>query len=225
MQIVFSDSAVSSPGIWLTSVPPRQLAMFGAPSGSRGNTSVVLISNPQFDEEKDQLSVEVEGLTVLNVGTTNRTLVVDTAAGNPTSALGSGEAQGEGDREYRSLVDVHLKGEAREVAHELLTKVREDSPGDLKRGERNNFSNTPDNFWYVIVQPRTQALSITVRGEPEKFGPSSLGLVADRPGYTRFQLRSFENLDEALDIIRRSRRKPTRLAFLQGRGSFSSRGP
>jgi hypothetical protein len=207
MQIMFDNSLLSSPGVWLTSVPPHELNMLGAPTVSRGNTSVLLVKGPSFDEEKEQLTVLAEGLTLLNLGTTNRTLVVDAELQDLASALeASGRTQGPGDREYRSLVDVHLKGEAREVAHELLTKIRETRPGDLKRGERNNFSNTPDNFWYVIVQPRTQCLSITVRGEPDRFGPSSLQLVTDRPGYTRFQLRSSSDLEEALRIIHGAKR-------------------
>ena len=125
-------------------------------------------------------------------------------------ALGEGldalAAQGLGDKDFRYLVDVHLKGEAREAAHTLLSKVREASPGDLKRGERNNFSNTPDNFWYVIVQPRVQALSVTIRGEVENFLPSTLTLVTDRPGYTRFQLRGLDELEEALRVINSSTR-------------------
>jgi hypothetical protein len=179
--------------------------MLGAPSLSRGSTSILLVQSPAFDEENERLTAVADGLTLLNLGTTNRTIVVD-AKLHDAGATGAGtSSEAPGDREYRTLVDMHLKGEAREVAHDILTKIREIGPGDLKRGERNNFSNTPNNFWYVIVQPRTQCLSITVRGEPETFGASSLQLVTDRPGYTRFQLRSSADLDEALRIVHASR--------------------
>jgi len=207
MQIVFESAASSSPGIWLTHVPPHELRMLGAPSLSRGNTSILLVQTPAFDEENERLTVLAEGLTLLNLGTTNRTLVVDAKLQDASALVAGPSSEAPGDREYRTLVDMHLKGEAREVAHEILTKIREASPGDLKRGERNNFSNSPSNFWYVIVQPRTQCLSITVRGEPETFGTSSLQLVTDRPGFTRFQLRSSVDLDEALRIIHASRQK------------------
>jgi hypothetical protein len=94
-----------------------------------------------------------------------------------------------------------LRGEAQEVAVDLLRELRRRSAGDLKRGLKNNFSNTLDNFWYVIVQPREQALSITVRGKPEMFRPSPLELRVDRPGYTRFKLQTVDQLPEALRII------------------------
>lgn len=191
--------------------------MFGTANGAIGKTSVLLVTNPQFDGDKDQLSVEAERVLLLNVGNTPRTLVID-ADGGDTSAAGvdSLATQGPGDREFRYLVDAHLRGEAREAAHAILTQVRAISPGDFKRGERNNFSNTPDNYWYVIVQPRMQALSITVRGDVEKFQPSTLALVTDRPGFTRFQLRSLDEVEEALKLVKGSTRK-SRLAFLEGR--------
>ena len=207
MQVIFPDSLSASRGLWLTKVPPHQLSMFGPPNASRGKTSVLLVTEPQFDEEKDQLAVDAGRVLVLNVGSSSRTLVIDADGGElQGESVADLTNEGPGDREFRDLVDVHLKGEAHEAAHAILTKVRATSSGDLKRGGRNNFSNTPDNFWYVIVQPRTQSLSITVRGEPEKFQPSTLTVVEDRPGFTRFQLRSLDELEEAQRLIKASRR-------------------
>ena len=89
----------------------------------------------------------------------------------------------------------------------ILREVRHRNPGDLSRGKRHNFSNTPDNFWYVIVQPTSQSLSITVRGKPDQFRPTSLEVKDDRPGYTRFKLRDPAEIDAALAIIGASKRK------------------
>ena len=58
--------------------------------------------------------------------------------------------------------------------------MRAQDAGDLKRGGRNNFSNTPDNYWYVIVQPRVQSLSVTVRGPLNRFGTSTLDLKLEQ---------------------------------------------
>jgi len=207
MQVVFENSLSASQGIWVTEVPPHQLKMFGAPNLSQGTSSILLVTKPDYDEENERLMVEATSVLVMNVGTTNRTLLIDANGGASYGDSASGSsAGGPGDQDYRSLVDVHLKGEVRDVGHAILTKVREMSPGDLKRGGRNNFSNTPDNFWYVIVQPRTQSLSITVRGEPSDYLPSPLALVPDRPGYTRFQVRSIDEVAEATRIISASPR-------------------
>lgn len=211
MQIIFPDSHEASPGLWITKVAPQQLTMLGIPSVPKCRSSVLMVIKPRFDEEKAELIVEASQVILLNLGMTARTVVIDADGGE---ALGDGAdglaAQGPGDKDFRYLVDVLLKGEAREAAQDLLTKVRRASPGDLKRGERNNFSNTPDNFWYVIVQPRTQALSVTVRGDVEKFQPSALNLVMDRPGFTRFQVRSLDEVEEALRLIESSTRRLSR---------------
>ena len=114
---------------------------------------------------------------------------------------------GPGDREFLRLVEHELRGPAREAAETILRQVRSRYPGDLERGQRLNFKNSPDNFWYVIVQPRAQGLSITVRGAPHRFAPSSIEVKDDRPGYTRFALRHPKEVEEALRIIERSKRK------------------
>jgi hypothetical protein len=108
------------------------------------------------------------------------------------------------------LVESELNGEVQETAIDLLREVRKVWPGDLKRGERNNFSNTPDNFWYVIVQPRAKALSVTIRGAPERFESKTLELKVDRPGYTRFSIKRPEEIPEALRLIGESKRKSIR---------------
>lgn len=100
-----------------------------------------------------------------------------------------------------------LTGDAMKTAELLLRGVRAGSSGDLKRGKRLNFSNVPDNFWYVIVRPRVQGLSITARGMPERFGASKLELKIDRPGYTRFQVTKPGDVQEALRIIGLSKRR------------------
>ncbi len=71
---------------------------------------------------------------------------------------------------------------------QLLSGVRQKSPGDLKRGKSRNFSETPDNFWYVIVQPRIDELSITVHGAVDHFEPVARLEIKDDRGNTRFKV-------------------------------------
>src|SRR5262249_46778144 len=150
---------------------------------------------------------------VLNLGTSSDTVVIaasDNAAdvtpeGAPASSKRPmAQAYGTGDQEFLSLVERRLSGPPEQAAKQLLERIREEEAGDLQRGKRLNFKNTPDNFWYVVVQPTVQALSVTVRGEPSGFLPSSLALKSDRPGYTRFKVDRPGQVDEALRIIWKS---------------------
>jgi hypothetical protein len=149
------------------------------------------------------------GDTVANLGTSARTIVVNADAMDEGTNVTNGQADhlGPGDREFLRLVEAALAGEAREAAGKLLQAVRAQDAGDLKRGGRNNFSNTPDNYWYVIAQPLVQSLSVTVRGPLNRFGTSTLDLKLDRPGYTRFGLRELSELPEALRIIGLAKRR------------------
>jgi hypothetical protein len=212
MKMVFEHTVAGLNGSWLTLVPPHQVAMLGEPRFTRGSTSVLLASSPEFDSTSRHLSVDADWVVVLNLGTTPRTFVIDTVIGSEALAEGEGgsaqsDQLGPGDREFLSLVERELQGEAQEAAVDLIRAVRRKWPGDLKRGERNNFSNSPDNFWYVIVQPRVQALSITLRGAPDRFKSTTLELKVDRPGYTRFSLKNPDRVDEAIRLIEQSKRR------------------
>lgn len=213
MKFLLDDVVAGLNGCWLALVPPHQLAKLSQPLMTRGTTSVLLVSSPIFDHDHRQLRIDADDVSLLNLGTTPRTFVVDTVMSAETlvrseAASEEPEAQfGPGDREFLDLVERELRGEAKKAAEDLIREIRRRWPGDLKRGERNNFSNTPDNFWYVIVQPRTQALSITVRGAPNRFQSELLKLKADRPGYTRFVVLGPREIPEALRLIEQSKRK------------------
>ncbi len=212
MKVLLDDVVAGPDGCWLASVPPHQLAKLNAPLTTRGIASV-LLAEALFDPNKKQLSLDAESVVVLNLGTTTRTFVIDSALHPDAGQASSNESEaslielGRGDREFLGLVERELRGEAQEAAVDLLREVRQRWPGDLHRGERNNFSNTPDNFWYAIVQPRVQALSITIRGAPNRFHSESLELRVDRPGYTRFTVRSPDDVPEALRLIGQSKRR------------------
>jgi hypothetical protein len=158
--------------------------------------------------------IETDNLSVLSIGTSPSIVVVDTVVSaealNCSEKLGS-ENYGPGDREFLALAEGELQGDAQETAVDLIREIRKKWPGDLKRGERNNFSNTPDNFWYVIVQPRVQGLSITIRGAVDRFSSNVLDLRTDRPGYTRFSLKRPDDLQEALRLIGESKQKTRRV--------------
>lgn len=196
--------------VWSGSAPPHLLTMLGQAKVTGGTRSVLLVEGPRFDEAEKSLRFDASKATVLNLGTTDDIIILGS---EPSSKVGEVRLQpsmatyGPGDQDFLRLVRSELTGKAKEAAEQILREVRSRHPGDLERGQRLNFKNTPDNFWYVIVQPRVQSLSITVRGIPERFLPSSLEVKVDRPGYSRFTLKAPEQIQEALRIIEGSRRK------------------
>jgi hypothetical protein len=198
-------------GVWSGSTPPHALQMLGQPKLTKGEISVLGVEGPLFDERNSSVRFDASKATVLSLGSSDRLVVIEQNAAEADlgKPLGNVEAasSGPGDRQFLQIAKSALTGNSLKAAQKLLEGVRSTNPGDLKKGKRLNFSNTPDNFWYVIVQPRAQSVSITVRGLPEHFQPSTLELKVDRPGYTRFSLRKTDDVGEALRIIGLSKRR------------------
>ncbi len=215
MKMLFDDANLKGDGVWLVTIPPHQVLMLGQPKATLGMRSVLLVENPAFNPSAATLQVDIDSIQVLNQGTTAKAVVVESKpvktevemVATPVQPQDAPHQCGPGDREFLHLVERELRGPVREAAEAILRTVRARYPGDLQRGLRLNFKNTPDNFWYVIVQPRAQGLSITVRGSPARFLPSTLELKDDRPGYTRFTLKHPSEVMEAFRVIERSKRR------------------
>tara|TARA_R110002110_G_scaffold17527_12_gene74883 strand:+ start:224035 stop:224385 length:351 start_codon:yes stop_codon:yes gene_type:complete len=114
---------------------------------------------------------------------------------------------GPGDQEFLSLVKELLEPPMAKAAEALLRGVRQRYTGDFKRGKSRNFSDTPDNFWYVIIQPQIQQLSVTVRGTVDHFEPVAKLPIKDDRGNTLFKLTSESEVPAALKIIFHAKKK------------------
>lgn len=213
VQITATDASEIDPGIWSFEMPPHQVRHFGQTNHALGASSVVVLADCEYDPERQQLHFAIEDVTPINVGTTSRVIgIAADIVGNGTreaALLHSPEPGrlGHGDREFLRLARAELSERMAQTAESLLLSIRQRSAGDLKRGQARNFSETPDNFWYVIIQNRIDQLSITVRGPVSHFaGVSSLEVKDDR-GNSRFKVRTEADLPEALKLIFHALRK------------------
>ncbi len=207
-----SGATEIAPGMWSFEMPPHQVRLFGDTHHSLGAQSVLLLARTQFDPKTKQLQFEFDGATPINIGTTSK--VIGLAIQAPvsesltTATSGSIEASlGPGDREFMQLARRELSAGTAKAAEALLLGVRARSAGNLKRGQSRNFSETPDNFWYAIVQPRVDEISITVRGSTDHFSSISKLEIKDDRGNTRFKVRSEDDVSPALDLIFHALRK------------------
>ena len=199
-----------SDGVWLLEMPPHQVRHFGRPSSAAGPRSVLLLNECEFDADRRQLTFKIDEAVALNVGTTSRAIGIDAQIAEvpaQASRTDGAVAAGPGDRAFLQLVRAELSKEMAETAEKILSGVRAKSPGDLKRGQSRNFSETPDNFWYVIVQPRISELSVTVRGPVEHFQRMAGLEIKDDRGNTRFKVRGMEDVPAALNLIFHAIRK------------------
>jgi len=216
LRMVIDDARRVAPGVWNLRLMPAEIQRLGVTRSSYGARSVLLVESPTYDELSREFQFDGSKVRVLNLGTSSDTVVIaasDSASDVPsdgapvTSKPKVARTYGAGDQEFLTLIERRLRGPPEQAAKQLLQRIRDEEAGDLQRGKRLNFKNTPDNFWYVVVQPTVQALSVTVRGEPSGFLPSRLTLKSDRPGYTRFKVDRPDQVDDALQIIWKSRRR------------------
>ena len=208
--VTATNPKVLGNNLWEIEIAPQKVRQFGDTQMAHGPRSVILLSQFNYSEERDELSFDLDAILPINIGTTNKVIAVGST--NQKRSLdqletASEPSLGSGDREFIQLCEEQLTSEMAETAQLLLIEVRRLYSGDLKRGQRKNFSETPDNFWYVIVQNRIDQLSITVRGSVEHFaGVSSLEIKDDR-GNTVFKVEKRSDIAEALKLIFHAIRK------------------
>lgn len=198
-------------GIFAFSMPPHRVRSFGTSAPASGPRSVLLIGGCQYDEARKRLEFDLEETTALNVGTSTQVIAISTSVGfaapEATDEQKALQRHGPGDQQFLRMARAELSSDVASAAEMVLSGVREKSPGDLKKGQSRNFSETPDNFWYVIIQPRINQLSLTVRGPVNLFeGVTHLEVKDDR-GNTRFKVCSIDDVPAALALIGRAVRK------------------
>ena len=205
LELSIPDVKEIAPGIWEASVGPRDMQAFGGNGTSTGQVSVVLLQQPyKFARDEFVLRFPLDAARALNIGNTARTIVIAAAPqGEQVAKLSAAVPAplGPGDSAFlKSLAQ--LPPELEEAGSQLLEKVRAQCAGSLRGlpGGRR-FQETPDNFWFVTVQPRDRSLSIVVRGMPVRLSPTRLKVVEDRRPYSRFKLNHRSDVDEAASII------------------------
>jgi hypothetical protein len=207
--------------VWRTNVLPSELRLLGRPNTTLGEVTVVYLSQADFSEAEKSVSFELANAHVLNVGSSDRTLIIaqgdqhevtrgrsDTVPSSHSDGLALLPARDHsGDDDFRSQLpkEIHALGEG------LLNEVRRRFGGRLLFYPLSGkYVESPDNFWTIKVQPRDKSLRITVRGRPEQFNvPDSIELKADMTGYSSFKVRTLDQLGAALSLITQARKKGT----------------
>jgi hypothetical protein len=108
-----------------------------------------------------------------------------------------------GDQRFLALSRKLLPLALAEAGEHLLTRIRQRFPGALKQMKREGgrfFVEAPDNFWTVTIRPLVESYELTIRGRPESY-KTWLPLSRAMGSYSRFQIRSIAEAEEALRLI------------------------
>lgn len=212
LKVTVEQAQEISKGVWSFSLPPHQVRMFGKCDNALGWRSVILLKEAAFNPATGDLAFGVEDATALNIGSSIDTVAVlskqiGEQLEEASPAATEKATMSRGDRDFLDLCRIELPDHMQRTASALLAGVRSRAPGELKRGLSRNFSETPDNFWYVIIQPRVEQLSITVRGPVNLFAGVTHLQVKDDRGNSLFKVSGEQDVDAALNLIFRAKRK------------------
>jgi len=203
-----------SEGLWSFEMPPHQVRHFGGAPSSIGARSVMIFTNHEFDPQAGELHFDADEVSAINIGT--EPIVIGLAAKvkaakeeleRSAQSFEKERLLGPGDKEFLRMAKKEMSVPMQRAATTLLNGVRAKSSGDMKKGKSRNFSDTPDNFWYVIFQPRIDQLSITVRGSIDHFEPVAKLPIKDDRGNTLFKVTCEEDVPAALQMIFHAKRK------------------
>lgn len=244
MKLILEGAIASTTSVWLLQMKPQELQLLGPPKHQGGKRNLLLSSNTSFDSDKNRLELDATGITVINVGASTETIVVD--IGSPlsqeetdigslephvqgsqtpsTQTMSSTAAFGPGDRALITMIKAESP-QLSDVVETLLQKIRQEFPGDLRECKRRLFVEEHYNFWAIQVQPRVGNLMIFIKGNKDRFSPSRFELKHARSKYTRFYIDRIEEVQPALDLIKHAANMDEYPRKLETRLRTSRRSP
>lgn len=205
-------AALLSDGVWSAPLSQSEVQMFTrGRSAGMGQVSVLGVIEPEFDEPTCTLSIDSRQVHVLNIGKSDRTLIVDLGkspsaipedqTNAPTPQPSETSSAGRGDAMFVVSCHHHLAPDLVSMVEQLLAEVRSRYPGELHEGLARKWVNHPENFMALTIQNRDQSFAIHVKGEPEDFSAPTLEIKPDRGSYSRFKLKRQEQLNDAISVI------------------------
>lgn len=205
MGVQMTITGVSRPeaGIWETRSSAADLQTFGSPLSSRGYSSILLVHDAEYDDTHRTLAFAPHSACLLNIGNTSRLFVVD-GGYQPETAAGK-QRLPDGDQKFLKYLEQVPTLKA--AGEQILRRIREVCPGDLKYTSGRLFKETPDNFWAIEVQPRVRTLNISVRGNSNWFGKQGISIPDGWQGYSRFKVHGNADVEKAVSVILAAKRK------------------
>lgn len=208
MRVTIEKVMPGAKGLWTSSIEPQRLLKLGNPIRQWGRLSIVMVSQPSF--ENQSLQFDLDSAVLLNLGNSTEAIFVDSRESD-TAAAKQAVTQNENTKSAGDLRFIKELGSLTEslkkLGEQLLVEIRKEFSGELVYHEKSGkYVESPDNFWVVRIQPRAQSLRIIVYGSPRKHGAkSTIDLKDDMTGYSNFVIARQSQLRDAIDVIRKAK--------------------
>ncbi|OGW58093.1 MAG: hypothetical protein A2Z09_06370 [Nitrospirae bacterium RBG_16_43_8] len=197
--------------VWRAELNPSEVRRLGNTQSNWGHLSVLIVNNPTFLSERAQLEFELSGIKVLNVGNASDVIIISTSDEESKAELLTNEIC-EPQITIDANGDIRFLKELKElspfmgrIGGILIQKIRREFHGSLKYHEKSRmYVESPVNFWAVRVQPRDKSLLISIYGSPPDYTKvkETINVKRGRTGYSTFKIKTIEEIDTAIGIIR-----------------------
>jgi hypothetical protein len=203
MKVTIDTVETKNEGFWTSRIDPQRLLKLSNPVRQGGQINIVLVTCPFHDKQKHNLQFDLDSVVLLNLGNTFETVFIDS---REEQRLKGQALTSSGDSLFLKELG-RLEPEKIAIGKRLLTDIRKEFPGELIYHQKSGkFVESPDNFWVIRIQPRVQTLRITVYGKPYEYGETeTINLKPDMGSYSSFILKNGNQIDEALEVIRKAK--------------------
>ena len=152
----------------------------------------------------EELLLDPRDIIFLNSGASSKALLIFGEKGE-NSHVQKKSSNYLGNDELFSKEMLQISKPLQDLGNDLVNRIRKIFPGYFIKSKNGRYVNQPDNFWTIKIQPNDQSFAITVRGKSFEFGHiDEIEILEDRPGFSRFKIKDFRQLESAIKIISKS---------------------
>src|SRR3984957_20512330 len=77
MRLFFEGATAPTASVWLLRMKYQELQLLGPPKHQGGKRNLLLVRDASIDDEKSSLEIDATAITVINIGASAETIVVD----------------------------------------------------------------------------------------------------------------------------------------------------
>lgn len=214
LKLVVSDVTALKEGLWEARLAKKELGYFSNVSVTEAHHSIVVISSAHFDQNTRTLAVQPSDCRLIATGATESVIFVSTLqvdqekTGQVMKIVDDANSRKTDLPESVEQFIAKCRGFGLSSAlvratQDLLSAAILEHQFKLVEGKQRKWTSAP-NFIALTIQTRNLKLLISVKGDPDRMSYKTIEPKVSRRPYCEFHFESPDQLDEVIDIVRKS---------------------
>jgi hypothetical protein len=205
VKVIIESVKSINDSIWSADLDHADLAVLSTAKSKIGKMNILYL--PQTEKPhsgSEELLLDPRDIIFLNSGASSKAILIfGEKVENSRDQKKSSNYFG--NDELFSKEMLQLSKPLQDLGNELVNRIRQIFPGYFIKSKNGRYVNQPDNFWTIKIQPNDQSFAITVRGKSFEFrNIDDIKILDDRPGFSRFKIEDYRQLESAIKIISKS---------------------